>query len=205
MSWQEQNIAVYNEAASGLSNYFRATEPRIIDINLGLNLAGYQADVVTEARVVEIGCGDGRDAEEIVKRAPSYKGFDPSVGMLDIARTRLPGVSFVEADALSYDYPEDTDIVFALASLYHTEQKDMGTVFDRVAESLRQGGIFYVALKERDEYTEEVKTDRFGERMFCYYNPGILSKIAERLLKTEHVGRQKMGNTDWFTQAFTKV
>jgi len=62
---------------------------RIEDIERAIQLSGAN----DEASVVEIGCGDGGDAAEIIPRVPSYLGVDPSVGLLEIARKRLPGVS----------------------------------------------------------------------------------------------------------------
>ena len=86
MDWKIKNIQTYDSSAIALAEYFKGIGPRINDIELGLNLARASK----KARVVEIGCGDGRDAIEIVKRSGWYEGFDPSEGLLDIARNTYP-------------------------------------------------------------------------------------------------------------------
>lgn len=195
MDWQKQNNKVYNESAEKLAEYFAGIGPRIDDIERGLELAGKKDG----AKVIELGCGDGRDAIEIVKRVNWYEGIDPSIGLLDIAKKKLPNVSFVLSDALSYDYPKDLDVIFAFASLLHINQSDLCKVFEKSLLALRIGGIFYISLKESPMYKEEIKKDEFGERMFYYYKPEILQDIAGNNFSTEYIDRQAKGHTNWFT------
>lgn len=192
-------IDTYDRSAKGLAEYFKGIGPRIEDIERGLTLA----KASTDARVVEIGCGDGRDAAEIVTRVSWYEGFDPSEGLLAIARERLPETSFVQADALSYEYPENADVVFSFASLLHSPKEDLELVFPKVAQALRSGGIFYISLKERADYVAEDKVDEYGTRTFYFYTPQLLRELAGDL-ELVYEDRQKIGNTDWFTVAFKK-
>lgn len=201
MDWNAQTIQTYDKSAQALAEYFRGIGARVEDIKLGLELAGTPQN----ARVVEIGCGDGRDAQEIIKRVSWYEGFDPSKELLKIARDKLPGTSFVEADALTYTYPANTDIVFAFASLLHVNKTDFKTALEKVASSLRAGGLFYISLKEREVYTEEAKKDEYGERMFYYYNPGLIKDLSSELFLSVHEAHQQVGKTDWFTIALKKV
>ncbi|HVC36025.1 MAG TPA: orotidine 5'-phosphate decarboxylase / HUMPS family protein [Candidatus Dormibacteraeota bacterium] len=98
MNWQQETIKSYDGSAQALSNYFQGIGSRTTDIELGLDLANASDG---HARVVEIGCGDGRDATEIVKRVAWYEGFDPSKGMLDQARVGTPSAAIKDgADLL---------------------------------------------------------------------------------------------------------
>lgn len=195
-----QTVRTYDNSAVALSEYFSSIGPRVVDIERGIELSG----VGRYARVVEIGCGDGRDAAEIVSRISSYEGFDPSEGLLNIARRKLPSTSFVLADALSYGYPWGVDIVFAFASLLHINKEDLKEVFSKVAKSLGSGGIFYISLKERKEYTEEIKRDEYGERIFYYYYPDLIKQIAGDGFLAVWEDRQTIEKTDWFTIALKK-
>ena len=201
MDWKTQTVKVYNEAAKELAEYFKGIGARIDDIELGLKLAHVDKN---NARVVEIGCGDGRDAEEIVKRVEWYEGYDPSIELLKIAREKVPAASFVEADALTYKYPENLDVVFAFASLLHVDRTDMKVAFEKIASSLREGGIAYISLKERPEYVEEIKKDEYGKRMFYYYTPPIIKEIAGKSFSPVHENHLTIGHTDWFTLALKK-
>ena len=200
MDWQQKNVAVYDASAKELSDYFSGIGSRVEDIEQGLKLIDSQATV----RAVEIGCGDGRDAVEIVKRVDWYEGVDPSEGLLAIARDRLPNTPFVQADALSYSYPTAVDIIFAFASLLHVPKDDLEKVFTQAVASLRPDGIFYISLKFRPEYVEETKSDAYGERMFYYYNPELIRELAGDQFTTVFESSQTIGSTDWFTIALRR-
>jgi SAM-dependent methyltransferase len=202
MDWTQQTIKTYDSSAIALAKYFGSIGPRTKDIELGLSLARSGKKT---GRVIEIGCGDGRDAVEIIRRVQYYEGFDPSNKLLEIAKTRLPNESFVLADALTYDYPNNTDVIFAFASLLHVNKTDLSQVFKKAVQSLRQDGIFYISLKERKVYTEEVKKDKYGERMFYFYTPSLIKSIADNRLLPVHEDHQIVGNTKWFTIALKKA
>lgn len=200
MNWYNRNVQTYDTSAEKLADYFQGIGARTDDIEMGLKLAEQSSG----GRVVEIGCGDGRDAEEILKRVEWYEGVDPSAGLLSIARKRLPEASFIKADAISYEYPENIDVIFAFASLLHVQKDALPAVFDKGRQALRKGGIYYVSLKERSEYTEEVKTDEYGERMFYFYNTQLVKELAGTAFQAVYESHQTIGSTDWFTLALKK-
>jgi SAM-dependent methyltransferase len=202
MDWQAKTIETYDASAPQWAEYFKGIGARVLDIELGLSLAD-KADGT--ARVVEIGCGSGRDAKELIERVGWYEGFDPSKEFLKLARSNVQAGSFVQADALSYTYPEQLDAVFAFASLLHVSKPDLSHVLTSVHSALRPGGILYISLKERAAYAEVVTHEVRGDRMFYYYNPLIIEELAGSSFATVHEAHQVIGNTDWFTLALQKV
>ena len=197
----ETTIRTYDQSAAALAEYFRGIGPRTDDIARALELAG----TPTGAAVVEIGCGDGRDAAELLPRVASYEGYDPSEKMLELARAKLPGARFAKADALTYEYPRNTDVVLAFASLLHVSRNDMPAAFARIEKSLRPGGIAYISVKERENYAEEIKKDDHGERMFYLYPAALIKELAGTGFETAYEDRQRKGSTDWLTIAFRKL
>jgi len=200
MDWQKQNTKVYNDSAKEIAEYFKGIGSRTKDIERALKLAHKN----NGAKVIELGCGDGRDATEIIKRTSKYVGIDPSIGLLDIAKENNPSESFIVSDALAYSYPTDLDVIFAFASLLHVSQNDLSLVFQKATESLRTGGIFYISLKERDKYSEEIKHDTYGDRMFYYYNPAIVRELAGKPFESVYEYHKTIGDTNWFTIALRK-
>jgi SAM-dependent methyltransferase len=197
---RQQTIDTYNESAQQLADYFSGIGPRTGDIDKAFELTGN-----TKGRVFEIGCGDGRDAAEIIKKADWYQGLDVSRELLRIAQARLPKTSFIEADAATFDYPKNLDIVFAFASLLHLDKDEVTDVLRRIHNSLNPGGIFYISLKYRDTYQSEIKTDKFGTRLFYFYNPQSIKKLANNLYETVYENRDLKGQTEWFQVALRKV
>lgn len=200
MDWDSQTIETYDKSANELAEYFKGIGPRVRDIDLGLKLANVNGN----AHVIEIGCGDGRDAKEIIKRVAWYEGFDPSKGMLKIAKATLPEISFVLADALTYNYPKQLDAIFAFASLLHVNKDDLTKVLKKCTKSLRLGGILYISLKEHNAYSKELVKDNYGERMFYYYNVNLITQIAGNSFTSIYTAHQKIGHTAWFTIVLKK-
>ena len=71
-------------------------------------------------RVVDLGCGAGRDFPAFDERGVDYLGVDASEGMLTVARERFPEAAFEAQDLCALDLPErGFDGAFANASLQH--------------------------------------------------------------------------------------
>ncbi len=198
---REATVETYNRSATELAAYFAGIGSRIKDIEIAFQLAGDPAD----ANVMEIGCGDGRDAEAIVERAGRYVGFDISEGMIGLARARLSDARFEVADALDFTYPENTDIVFAFASLLHLDQEEVSKVFGNVAQNLNPGGIFFVSIKYAAEYRKLIQEDRFGKRLYYLYNRELLEDLAGEDYQTVYAEKSILGNTEWLEIAFRKL
>jgi predicted TPR repeat methyltransferase len=200
MDWSKQNTDTYNTSAKELSAYFRGIGSRIDDIECALKLAQKESG----ATVLEIGCGDGRDAAEIIQRVASYEGIDPSQGLLDIAKEKGLGGTFILDNAVDHTYPNQLDIIFAFASLLHVDKDDLYKVFHKAQDALRAGGIFYISVKEGDRYEERVQSDEYGERMFYYYNADIITTIAGDGFQTAYIEHRTIGSTQWLVIALKK-
>lgn len=196
----KETIETYDRSARKLAEYFAGIGARIDDIERALQLA----NATNDAKVVEAGCGDGRDAAEIAPRVAFYEGFDPSKGLLAIAHERLPSAVFIEADAHSYTYPSDLDVVYAFASFLHIPRESMPEALHRAETALKPGGILYLSLKERAAYEEEAKKDEHGERMFYYYTPQLIAELAGKGFESVYEDHQTIGSTQWFTVALRK-
>lgn len=198
---KQRTIDTYNTSAKALAEYFKGIGPRIVDIDRAFKLAGNPVN----GSVLEIGCGDGRDAKNIVERTNRYRGFDVSESMIELARKHVPAGMFEVADALEYNYPKNLDIVFAFASLLHLDKEEVGQVLGKVHSALRPGGIFYISLKEKSQYTEEVKEDKYGSRLFFFYNAGLLQDMTANSYEVAGTSSTRIGSTDWFEIALRKI
>ncbi len=198
-----ETVETYDQSAQALSEYFRGIGPRTEHIDKAFELAGNP----TDAKVLEIGCGDGRDAAEIVKRAKWYIGFDISKSMVELAEQHVPEADFEVADAVHYNYPPDMGIVFAFASLLHLKNDEMGKVMSKVAGSLRVGGIFYLSLKHAPEYTPMIKEDEHGRRLFYLYSEDEIQSIAgvSGFFETASLEKEVKGNTTWLEMALMRI
>jgi len=200
---RQQTIDVYNQNALAMAKKFRATPPRLRHINAALDAFG-----ASEPKVLEIGCGDGRDAKEIVKLAGSYLGIDISEELIKLAKEYVPNAEFEVADAVTFRYPKKIDIVLAFASFLHLSEDEVKIVLDKLAESVVTEGIVYLSLKWAPDYKMETNVDRFGERQYYFYNQELIAELAGANFTIEKSWRETLpgaNHTEWIEIILRKV
>lgn len=198
---RKTTIDTYNKSATELAEYFRGIGPRVKYIDKALTFAGNPS----KPKVIEIGCGDGRDAKDIVTKSGNYTGFDISEALIELAKKHVPKVRFEVADAVDFNYPSKLDVVFAFASLLHSDKNEIKVILDKVHKSLRRGGIFYISLKWAAEYTDYVKKDIYGTRLFYLYNAELIANLAAEGYEVADTWRETIGHTEWFEIALRKI
>ena len=101
------------------------------------------------ARVLEVGCGTGKNSAWLVSQARELIALDFSAGMLDVARRRVrsDAARFVEHD-ITRPWPvdaESVDVVVGNLVLEHV--RELAPVFAEAARVLRAGGqLFFCEL-----------------------------------------------------------
>jgi cyclopropane fatty-acyl-phospholipid synthase-like methyltransferase len=98
------------------------------------------------ARVLELGCGDGRTTTLL---APRFEvvGVDLSEEQLRLARAAVPGGTFVHADLLELELPAEAhDAVTAFYSFMHVPRDHHAELLARIWTWLRPGGLFLAPL-----------------------------------------------------------
>lgn len=177
----DETLNTYNRSAKELAKYFKGIGPRVKYIERALELAGKSDG---SARVLELGCGDGRDAVEIIKHTKSYTGVDYSAGLIGLAKELLPAADFRVVEMQNFDYPYKTyDVIYAFASVLHIDKTSLRDLLEVVARSLKVGGIFYISTKYAPKYTKEWKEDEYGKRLFYFYSPAVINPYQKSFLK----------------------
>lgn len=93
---------------------------------------------------LDIGCGDGSFVRRLTERfGIAVMGIDPNRAMIARAQaeTPAPGVQFVEADFLRYDFARQFDFITASASLHHMPFEP---ALEKMTSLLRPGGVLAV-------------------------------------------------------------
>jgi SAM-dependent methyltransferase len=114
------------------------------------HLHGFLDRLAPAARILELGCGGGRDCAAMLQR-----GFEvhPTDGVLEMARKaekRLGRpVRVMRFDEL--DSSEEYDAVWASASLLHVPRSHLPTILSLIHRALRRGGLHYASFKAGDQ------------------------------------------------------
>jgi ubiquinone/menaquinone biosynthesis C-methylase UbiE len=132
-------------------------------------------------KVLELGCGNGRDAEYIVSRVgkANYTGLDASVGLLNEAKARNPGVDFRLADAREMDVIHETfGIIFAFSFFVHMNMEEMASIIDKCHKILKPGGVLCIFSSKYGDYQEKLTTNLGDEKYYYFYKPEDIEKLC---------------------------
>lgn len=196
MNKKQQTIDVYNTTAESMAKKFSGIGARIEDI---LEAFSYvQKDV---PKVLEIGCGNARDASEILNHTSDYLWIDISSEMIRLAKESLPEAAskFVVADVEEFEFPQWIDIIFSFASLLHTPKEKLQKILQRILFALNSGWIVFISLKYSDVYEEIIKTDEFWTRTYYYYSPQDILDMGGKEYGWNKVEYQDLRGQKWFT------
>ena len=98
------------------------------------------------ARILELGCGTGRDAARMVERGFDVDPTDAVAGMAAKANARHKvGARVMRFEEL--DAKGEYDAVWAHASLLHVARAKLPEILRSIRRSLRQGGWHYASYK----------------------------------------------------------
>ena len=120
-----------------------------------------------------------------------------------MAQSEVKKAEFLCIDVMEYVFPQSIDMIFAFASLLHLNKDDFKTILDRIYESLVPGGIVFLSLKQRDQYSSEVVVDEYSSRIFYYYNRYIINEVNKDNF-TEEFYAEQMLKEPWFTMILKK-
>ena len=97
-------------------------------------------------RILDLGCGSGRDSRAFLERGYKVVAVDGSRELAKIAGAYI-GQEVIVADFREFE-PEGTfDGIWACASLLHLPKEELAAVMRRMAAHLAEGGCFYASFK----------------------------------------------------------
>lgn len=137
-------------------------------------------------RIVDVACGTGDMIEfwqKIAKKnginLKNIVGVDPSVGMMEVAKKKLPEVEFIEAGAAQMPLDNAcSDIISISYGIRNVVQRQ--EAFDEFARVLKKGGLVVIS-----EFTKNEKTSLLDHLTDFYLNKvlptlgGLISKNKE--------------------------
>ena len=112
-------------------------------------LDGFMRMLPAGGRVLELGCGSGRDAELMLSRGFIVDATDGAPMMAAQAEARLGR----PVKVMRFDEIEDAGVydgVWAHASLLHVPRPALGLVLERVFRALKPGGLHFANYKSGD-------------------------------------------------------
>lgn len=133
------------------------------------HIEAFMKKLSSGARILELGCGAGRDAREFLDNGFEVTACDGSPAMAEIARDRT-GLDVQVVEFSDIDWDQMFDGIWASASLLHVPRPALAGILGKVRQALKPGGLLYASFKAGDIDGR----DGLG-RYYNYLDPGFLS------------------------------
>src|SRR5689334_15154974 len=94
-----------------------------------------------KAKIIDIGCGSGRDAKLFTDKGVTVLGIDFSPNLIAIAKNKAPLAEFQLMDIEAMNFPADSfDAAWAGCSLGHIPKKRVSEVIQKIHSFLKDRG-----------------------------------------------------------------
>jgi len=123
-------------------------------------------------RILDVGCGGGRDLRAFSSRGFECVGLDPSSQLARIAHNHS-GCEVIIGRVEELDISKSFDAVWACASLLHIPTRLLPVALRRIRKALKSSGIFFISLQEGEG--EIVAADG---RFFSRYSAAELQALV---------------------------
>lgn len=173
-------VATYDRVAGDFAR--RHGDPNIL-AEARARFAGHVAGTAPpdRFRILDAGCGPGRDSAWFSERGFPVVGVDLSEGMLAEARRRAPGATFQRADVRALDFPAASfDGVWCSASLLHLDRSDVPSVLRSFARLLGHGWLWLTVKAGKGEEITDRIYGAGNPRRFTYFNRFEIELAVER-------------------------
>jgi len=120
------------------------TDTASVDISaLYLTFTGY---LPPGARILDAGCGSGRDVKAFSEMGFDVEAFDASAELVALAR-QWSGKPVAQMRFQDVDAVEKYDGIWCCASVLHVSHTELPDVMAKLATALKPGGVWYLSFK----------------------------------------------------------
>ena len=111
--------------------------------------ARFLEHVTPGGRILDAGCGSGRDARAFFEEGYDVSAFDGSAELATFA-SAYAGIAVQHLTFAEMEWRDAFDGVWASASLLHVPRADLDGIFKRFARALKPNGAWYLSMKLGD-------------------------------------------------------
>ena len=130
-------------------------------------------------KVLDAGCGAGRDTEYFREEGFDAIGIDASEGLINEAKDRV-GNNFRVMDMRKLEFDDSSfDGIWCCASIFHIPKNELKVVLKEFYRTLKDKGILYIAVKEGEgeKIVKDMKVNNEPRYYAFYKQPELESEL----------------------------
>lgn len=137
IGWYNANAEAYAAKGRGFIDYDQ--------------IESFLALLPPHGKILDVGCGSGKDMALFSKKGMNVYGLDPSEGLLEVGKRDHPDLQFVLGSMTNIPFPDRSfDGLWVHASLLHLElEDDVRKAFSEFHRVLSDNGILHLMVKSR--------------------------------------------------------
>lgn len=135
----EETLSYYNSNAKG---FVESTA----NVEFGALQNKFASMLPEGGRILDLGCGSGRDSLAFLQAGFTVDAMDGSEQMVAAAST-LTGLPVAHALFHEYQPEHEYDGIWACSSLLHVPAQDLPSIIFKYTRHLKPGGVFYMSFK----------------------------------------------------------
>ena len=159
----DNNIEYYNINAESF-----VAETQNADMSLWRDK--FESYVAEGGRVLDAGCGSGRDSKAFMQHGFSVVAFDASMEMCKAA-SKLIGQKVCQMKFQDIAFDAEFDGIWACASLLHVPYEELPDVMNILRMALKDKGAIYASFKYGDSKMTK------GDRTFSNFTENTAEKL----------------------------
>lgn len=152
------------------------------------------AEKVGKGKVLDAGCGPGRDTEYLTEKDLDVTGIDLAEGMIEHAKDNKKGL-FKKMDIRDLEFEDNNfEGIWCNTVMHFFPPEQMPEILDELKRVLKDEGVFYISFKigegtfMRERYGSEVKQYLIPEKK-------ARKMLEEKGLQIKDVNRAEVSNT----------
>ena len=158
--------------------YYNKNSKSFFDDTVNLSMEDHYKlflpQVTDSGRILDVGCGSGRDTKMFLDRGYQVIALDASQKMVELA-SNYSGVQVIQSDFKEINWINHFDGIWACASLLHISKSVFLDVGEKLYSALKTGAPIYMSFKYGDHCIEK------DGRLFQCYNERNLKNILSQV------------------------
>jgi 2-polyprenyl-3-methyl-5-hydroxy-6-metoxy-1,4-benzoquinol methylase len=163
----------------------------------------------SEAAVLDLGCGAGVPVTRwLADRGFAVTGVDVSAKQLELARTNVPGGTFLKADMTEWVFaPESFEAVVAFHSIIHVPRTEHPTLLESIHRWLEPGGALLATMTVVDYEGRDEDWEGWGAPMVWshYGRNANVAMLQEAGFEMRYTEPRTGGGTGDETETWLRV